>query len=116
MKTVNILSIFILLLFSFIILPHSKVYASIPIDKLDFDTLKRNESIRAKTRRDALILLSVLCGSALISFATLWGIRLHRTYKYDQMMQHQDAEKFYRMRKSNMDFENEAFEKQGDTP
>ncbi|CAG9475308.1 unnamed protein product [Plasmodium vivax] len=84
MKATNHLSVFALFLFIIAIIPCLAVYSDIPIEKLDYETIKANEKIRSKSRKDELIMLSLVCGSILLAFASLWGIRIHHTLKYDR--------------------------------
>ncbi|EUD65138.1 hypothetical protein C922_04424 [Plasmodium inui San Antonio 1] len=92
MRTSNHLSVFVLFLFLIAIIPCLAVYSEIPLEKLDYETIKANEKIRSKSRKDGLIMLSLVCGSIVLAFATLWGIKIHHIIKYDRRGKMTDPE------------------------
>ncbi|KJP88299.1 hypothetical protein AK88_02080 [Plasmodium fragile] len=105
MKASNHLSIFVLFLFLIAIIPCLAVYSDIPIEKLDYETIKANEKIRSKSRKDMLVMMSLVCGSILLAYATLWGIRIHHTLKYDRRGKIPDPKKMTAMEEPKMTFE-----------
>ncbi|CAA9990052.1 liver stage associated protein 1, putative [Plasmodium knowlesi strain H] len=92
MKASNHLSVFLLFLFLIAIIPCLAVYSEIPIEKLDYETIKVNEKIRSKSRKDVLMMMSLVCGSIVLAYATIWGMRIHHTLKFDQRDQIPDHE------------------------
>ncbi|ANQ06645.1 Uncharacterized protein PCOAH_00006420 [Plasmodium coatneyi] len=102
MKASNHLSVFVLFLFLIAIIPCLAVYSEIPIDKLDYETIKVNEKIRSKSRKDILMLMSLVCGSILMAYATLWGIRIHHTLKHDPRGKIPDHEEMTEMEDPTM--------------
>ncbi|GAB68227.1 hypothetical protein PCYB_131010 [Plasmodium cynomolgi strain B] len=101
MKASNHLSVFVLFLFLIAIIPCLAVYSGIPIEKLDYETIKANEKIRSKARKDELTII-------ILAFATLWGIRIHHTLKYDRRGKIPDQEIMTEMGEPKMSFENDV--------
>ncbi|KAI4835547.1 liver stage associated protein 1 [Plasmodium brasilianum] len=105
MKVSKRLSFFILILSIIVILPYTLVYANIPVELLDYETFKKHDIIKAKGRKDELVLLSLVCVSILSALCTLWGIRLHHLHDINKKKTRRGGIKS--MGKSKLSFESE---------
>ncbi|ETW48403.1 hypothetical protein PFMALIP_03550 [Plasmodium falciparum MaliPS096_E11] len=84
MKTIIIVTLFILILNTIIINPCTCVPNTLPIEYFDYETLKENVKIRDSNTKTQLIILSAVCASILLSLSSLWGIRIHYNHEMNK--------------------------------